>query len=258
MFNFSLTILYPAVSALQIELENIYEVIIAAVANGLLKLEKYEEVDLITKGGNYGWPVYEGYSLYKVPIGNTSISSSNFISPVLVYSHSDVNKNEASASIIGDYFYRSLTDPCMNGRYIYADLYAKYMYVICILCCHVSVCKGSTLTDVGDALSAMYIPCNEYGSKFLNPLQVVCGVAHTIIVAHNGYGLWASGTGRSGGLGSDNPANSYAPCSVLWLTVDEDFQDALEFAGEETRIQDEEPRRLAEIDKKLSLPMEEI
>ncbi|KAF9611045.1 hypothetical protein IFM89_026752 [Coptis chinensis] len=105
-----------------------------------------------------------------------------------------------------------------------------------------SACKGSTLTDAGDALSAMYIPCNEYGSKFLSPLQVVCGAAHTIIVAHSGYGLWASGTGRSGGLGSDNPANSYAPRDRRpWLTVDEDFQDALEFAGQETRIQDEEP-----------------
>ncbi|KAF9607572.1 hypothetical protein IFM89_036934 [Coptis chinensis] len=90
--------------------------------------EKYEEVDLITKGGNYGWPVYEGNSLYRAPVGNTSISSLNFISPVLVYSHSDVNKNEGSASITGGYFYRSLTDPCMNGRYIYADLYANYMW----------------------------------------------------------------------------------------------------------------------------------
>ncbi|KAF9613021.1 hypothetical protein IFM89_005455 [Coptis chinensis] len=112
-----------------------------------------------------------------------------------------------------------------------------------------------TGTDAGDALSPLWIPFNEYGSKFVDPLQVVCGAAHTIIVAHSGYGLWAWGRGRSGALGSGNTADSYAPCSVMWPLLDE---DALEIADEKARIQDEEPGRLAEIDKKLSLAMEEI
>ncbi|XP_022845001.1 HIPL1 protein-like [Olea europaea var. sylvestris] len=40
------------------------------------------------------------------------------------YNHSDVNINEGSASITGGYFYRSMTDPCLYGRYLFADLYA--------------------------------------------------------------------------------------------------------------------------------------
>ncbi|CAK7322905.1 unnamed protein product [Dovyalis caffra] len=44
------------------------------------------------------------------------------------YYHSDINKNEGSASITGGYFYRSQTDPCMFGRYLYADLYAGAMW----------------------------------------------------------------------------------------------------------------------------------
>ncbi|KAK9104835.1 hypothetical protein Scep_021679 [Stephania cephalantha] len=93
--------------------------------------EDYEEIDLITKGGNYGWRVYEGHSLYKPPSspgGNTNVSSINAIPPVMVYTHNDVNKNEGSASITGGYFYRTQTDPCMYGRYIYADLYANYLW----------------------------------------------------------------------------------------------------------------------------------
>ncbi|PIA40240.1 hypothetical protein AQUCO_02500142v1 [Aquilegia coerulea] len=93
--------------------------------------ETYEEVNLITKGGNYGWHIYEGYSLYKAPgspEANSSISSVNTILPVMGYSHSDVNKNEGSASITGGYVYRAQTDPCMNGRYVYADLYANYLW----------------------------------------------------------------------------------------------------------------------------------
>ncbi|KAG8652498.1 hypothetical protein MANES_06G097800v8 [Manihot esculenta] len=87
----------------------------------------YEEVDIITKGGNYGWRVYEGPYLYDPPSspgGNTTLNSVNLITPVMGYNHSEVYKNEGSASITGGYFYRSKTDPCMYGRYLYADLYA--------------------------------------------------------------------------------------------------------------------------------------
>ncbi|KAF3443180.1 hypothetical protein FNV43_RR12861 [Rhamnella rubrinervis] len=88
--------------------------------------DEYEEVNMITKGGNYGWRVYEGPFLYNPPKslgGNTSVASINPIFPVMGYNHSEVNKVEGSASITGGYFYRSMTDPCMHGRYLYADLY---------------------------------------------------------------------------------------------------------------------------------------
>ncbi|XP_015882685.2 HIPL1 protein [Ziziphus jujuba] len=87
----------------------------------------YEEIDVITKGGNYGWRVYEGpypFNPTQTPGGNTSVNSISPIFPVLGYNHSEVNKNEGSASITGGYFYRSKTDPCMYGRYLYGDLYA--------------------------------------------------------------------------------------------------------------------------------------
>ncbi|KAG7954741.1 hypothetical protein I3843_11G035500 [Carya illinoinensis] len=93
--------------------------------------DKYEEVDLITKNGNYGWRVYEGpysYTPPESPGGNTTPSSISPIFPVMGYSHSDVNKEEGSASITAGYFYRSTTDPCMYGRYLYTDLYAAALW----------------------------------------------------------------------------------------------------------------------------------
>ncbi|XP_078429874.1 HIPL1 protein-like [Wolffia australiana] len=92
----------------------------------------YEEVDLVTKGGNYGWRVYEGPSLYNPPAspgGNTSASSIVAIPPVMGYYHSEINPNTVSASVTGGYVYRGLADPCLYGRYIYADLYATAMWV---------------------------------------------------------------------------------------------------------------------------------
>lgn len=86
---------------------------------GIVRQDTYEEVDVITKGGNYGWRVYEGPYLFKppqTPGGNTSLKSISPIFPIMGYTHSDVNKNEGSASITGGYIYRSKTDPCMYGR----------------------------------------------------------------------------------------------------------------------------------------------
>jgi hypothetical protein len=77
-------------------------------------------VDLISKGGNYGWRALEGPLVYHppwAPGGNTSLDSINAIPPIMGYSHSDVNKNIGSASIMGGYVYRGSADPCLYGRY---------------------------------------------------------------------------------------------------------------------------------------------
>ncbi|KAL7240909.1 hypothetical protein ACSBR2_006536 [Camellia fascicularis] len=87
--------------------------------------DRYEEVDVITKGGNYGWSVYEGplFNPQQSLRGNTSANSIDLIFPVVGYNHSSVN-HLGSAAISGGYFYRSSTDPCTYGSYLYSDLYA--------------------------------------------------------------------------------------------------------------------------------------
>ncbi|KAK8710184.1 hypothetical protein V6N13_145523 [Hibiscus sabdariffa] len=93
--------------------------------------DRYEEVDIVTKGGNYGWRVYEGPSIYNSSsssVANKSSNSINAIFPVIVYNHSSVNRVEGSAAITGGYFYRSITDSCLYGRYLYADLYADALW----------------------------------------------------------------------------------------------------------------------------------
>ncbi|CAL0319943.1 unnamed protein product [Lupinus luteus] len=94
--------------------------------------DQYEEIDMVKKGQNYGWRIYEGPFLFhpsQSHTGNTSISSINPIFPILGYSHSDIDNITGSANIIGGYFYRSMTDPCLYGRYLYTDLYAGSIMV---------------------------------------------------------------------------------------------------------------------------------
>lgn len=91
--------------------------------------DQYEEIDVVTKGGNYGWSTYEG----PIPLSsgnetNNSSASQNLIFPVAGYTHSQINKKTGSAAISGGFFYRSETDPCMAGRYLYGDLYASNIW----------------------------------------------------------------------------------------------------------------------------------
>lgn len=79
-----------------------------------------EEVDLIIKGGNYGWPKYEG-----TIVSDSLPAISNNIEPVVSYPH-----NNGGESVIGGYVYRGDKDNCTYGRYIFSDwlhgLYSSY------------------------------------------------------------------------------------------------------------------------------------
>ncbi|RZC87451.1 hypothetical protein C5167_035992 [Papaver somniferum] len=88
--------------------------------------DQYEEVDLATKGGNYGWPYFEGtfpFHFQNSSRGNKNNNSTNLIFPLMGYDHSPVNTNDGSSSIAGGFVYRSDTDPCLYGKYLFSDLY---------------------------------------------------------------------------------------------------------------------------------------
>nr|XP_043639570.1 HIPL1 protein-like [Erigeron canadensis] len=87
---------------------------------------RYEEIDIVKKGGNYGWRVYEGpYPTHPLnaPGGYTQPTSITPIFPVTGYNHDIVDASQGPASVSGGYFYRASTDPCLYGWYVYTDLY---------------------------------------------------------------------------------------------------------------------------------------
>ncbi len=81
----------------------------------------WEEVDIITKGGNYGWNVREGTHPF-LPPGNTI--ESNFIEPVIDYHH-DVGK-----SVTGGHVYRGKQVPALEGAYLYADFVTGQIWAL--------------------------------------------------------------------------------------------------------------------------------
>lgn len=85
--------------------------------------ELWEEVDLISSGGNYGWSVREGAHYYKPgPVG------AQYIEPVIEYSHRTDQQSEGrfpdhsiGLCVIGGYVYRGSKYPALNGVYVYGD-----------------------------------------------------------------------------------------------------------------------------------------
>ncbi len=71
-----------------------------------------EEVNLIRRGGNYGWRVREGFTNFRVPAGGVP---AGLLDPVLDYPRS------SGTTVVGGFVYRGQDVPSLRGVYVYAD-----------------------------------------------------------------------------------------------------------------------------------------
>ncbi len=79
----------------------------------------YEEINVIEKGGNYGWPKMEGNHCHvEVPNCDTS----KYIKPVFECEH------ETCGSISGGFVYRGSEVQSQQGKYIFADYLANRVW----------------------------------------------------------------------------------------------------------------------------------
>ena len=80
----------------------------------------WEEIDVVTRGGNYGWHVREANHCYNPSSGCTT---SGLIDPLVEYDHSTGN------SITGGFVYRGTRLPALAGRYVFADYVSSRLFV---------------------------------------------------------------------------------------------------------------------------------
>ncbi len=84
---------------------------------------KIEEVDLITKGGNYGWNTKEGTfwfdsvtaNIGSVVTGPVRPVPPGLIDPIVQYDHDE------GLVVIGGFVYRGCENPVLDGRYVFGD-----------------------------------------------------------------------------------------------------------------------------------------
>jgi glucose/arabinose dehydrogenase len=79
-----------------------------------------EEVDIITKGGNFGWRIMEG-TICHIP---TNCSMSGLSLPITDYDHSSAG----GTSIIGGFVYRGAAIPALVGTYVFGDLSSGHVW----------------------------------------------------------------------------------------------------------------------------------
>jgi uncharacterized repeat protein (TIGR03806 family) len=72
-----------------------------------------EEINLVRRGANHGWPFFEGTLPFEQP---GTRNASEFAAPVYEYDH-----NGGIAAVIGGYVYRGSAVPGLVGRYLFGD-----------------------------------------------------------------------------------------------------------------------------------------
>lgn len=93
---------------------------------------RWEEVDIIRKGGNYGWPLREGLEGFnrehpeQAPTGRPEkgLRGEPLLDPVAVYKNVSAWRNDPEAlgiSVTGGYRYRGKAIPELAGTYVYGD-----------------------------------------------------------------------------------------------------------------------------------------
>jgi glucose/arabinose dehydrogenase len=85
---------------------------------------RYEEIDVVDRGANYGWRIREGRHCLDVdhPLETVTdcptagAGDEPLVDPVVEYSHAEIG-----IAVVGGYVYRGVSLPAFAGRYVFAD-----------------------------------------------------------------------------------------------------------------------------------------
>ena len=84
--------------------------------------DHYEEIDLIERGGNYGWNVMEGTHCY--PPANESCNPEGLVLPIAEYGRAE------GISVTGGYVYHGQAAPSLQGQYIFGDFGSSALWAL--------------------------------------------------------------------------------------------------------------------------------
>ncbi len=167
---------------------------------------KYEEVNRVVLGGNYGWNVREGKHCFNA----STCATAGLLDPVAEYSRSD------GISVAGGYVYRGSKIPGLDGKFVYGDFGSGNIW---------SVDAGQTS---GTLLTPSSLKISTFGQDEAGEIYVVDYATGTVkqLVAAGDAPPMPSGAGASltetGCLDPKSPtrapvgALAYSVNSPLW------------------------------------------
>lgn len=86
----------------------------------------WEEVNLITRGGNYGWNLREGAHKFTLDGNKGSDANPRLIDPLVEYPHTD----DWGKSVTGGAVYRGKKTPMLDGYYLYGDYVSGRLWAL--------------------------------------------------------------------------------------------------------------------------------
>lgn len=84
--------------------------------------QKHEEINLVRKGGNYGWRVREGFAPFND--NDSHRPGDKLINPLVDHERRD------AGSITGGYVYRGKQNPLLQGAYVYGDYLTNKIFLL--------------------------------------------------------------------------------------------------------------------------------
>lgn len=89
----------------------------------------FEEINIVEKGGNYGWRIREAHVCFDpdnpdtppASCATTGAGGEPLINPILYYPHTDPADGIAGLAAVGGFVYRGSQFPGLVGRYVFGD-----------------------------------------------------------------------------------------------------------------------------------------
>lgn len=95
----------------------------------------FEEIDIIERGGNYGWNIKEGLHCFDqanpgspgTQCADTGAGGEPLVDPILEYPHAGAGGRAAATAAVGGYVYRGTGIPGLAGSYIFGDFSTGFL-----------------------------------------------------------------------------------------------------------------------------------
>lgn len=142
---------------------------------GDVQQDSFEEVDIVTKGANYGWRRMEGdkcFDYANPKVHPASCDKTGLVEPILVYKNCTAQPQGClGISITGGYVYRGSRNPPLRGSYVFGDFVSGRVFRL--------ASGGSTveeMLDTGRSISS-FAEAND-GEMFL--VDYAAGTLHRL------------------------------------------------------------------------------
>ncbi len=99
-----------------------FDSLTGALWGGDVGASDFEELNLIERGGNYGWNVMEGFECLG---GRNDCAKDDFSLPAVAYA-----QEEGRCAVIGGVVYRASSIPALDGYYLYGDFCTGELFAV--------------------------------------------------------------------------------------------------------------------------------